>query len=363
MKKMPVGIIGCGYISAVYCRALQTFGNVQLKACADIRPEAAEHRAREFGIRAVSPEGLLGDDEIELVINLTNPAAHYAVNRSILAAGKHLYSEKPLALSLGDGRHLHDLASDRGRSIGSAPDTFLGGAHQTALKLVREGAIGRVTSGSAHTMFSGPEKIHPAPSFFYEAGGGPVLDMSPYHLTHLASFLGPIAGVRACSTSTWPVRRVRVGPASGQTFKSAVPTHTTGILEFESGAIVTLTASFDVWRHTHPHLELYGTEGSLSAPDPDYFGGEVRVSKRGEPFEAVPLAFGHADGNFRGIGVAEMIDSLHSKRQHRANGDLAFHVLEVMLAMNQSTDMSRRVEITSRFPVVPSLEPGAIAYE
>lgn len=343
-----VGIIGCGFISAVYCRALQAFSNIRLKSCADLNSVAAERRAAEFGLSAVPVEALLSDDEIDIVLNLTNPSAHYELNKRILQSYKHVYSEKPMALSMPQAQELLELAQTVGRRVGSAPDTFMGGAHQTALKLLRDGTIGKVTSATAFTMFAGAEKFHATPEFFYQAGGGPVLDMGPYHITHLVSFLGPIAEVRAVAATTWPMRQVRAGPSAGRQFKSEVPTHYVGVLGFENGAIATLTASFDGWAHTHPHLELYGTDGTLTPPNPDYFGGEIRVARPGEGFRAQPLQFGFADGNLRGLGVADMADAIAESRPHRASCELALHVLEVMLAFDHSAQLDRTIQLSSR---------------
>jgi len=351
-----LGLIGCGVISAVYCEALKTFPGVRLKSCADVIPAAAERRAAQFGIAAVPADQLLADEEIEIVLNLTNPAAHFALNEKILRAGKHLYSEKPMALSLRDGERLLEIAYSTGRRVGSAIDTFMGGAHQTALELLKGGAIGKPTSATAFTMFAGPEKSHPAPEFFYQAGAGPVLDMFPYHITHLVSFLGPVAEVRAVATTTWPVRQIKVGPSAGRQFKSEVPTHYIGILTFHDGTLATLIASFDGWKHSHPHLELYGTEGTLTAPNPDYFGGEVRLARLGDDFRTQPLKFGFAGGNHRGIGVADMAEAIEAGRQHRANGELALHVLEVMLAFDRCAELAQPVRIASTCTVPEALK-------
>jgi predicted dehydrogenase len=353
-----IGIIGCGVISPVYCRALRSFPMVRVKSCADLNSAAAERRAAEFGLSSVSVEALLADDEIDIVLNLTNPSAHYELNRKILKARKHLYSEKPMALSLPDARELLELAEGVGRRIGSAPDTFMGAAHQTALKILRQGTIGRVTSATAFTMFGGVERWHPSPDPFYQPGGGPVLDMAPYHLTHLVSFLGPIVEVRAVAAKTWPVRNIRTGPSAGRQFVSAVPTHYIGIMGFESGALGTLTASFDGWAHSHPHLELYGTEGTLTPPNPDYFGGEVRLARPGEESRPQPLEFGFAEGNHRGLGLVDMVCAAAESRPHRANGELALHVLEVMLAFDRAAETDRAVKISSRCAVPKPLSPG-----
>lgn len=350
LNPTSVGIIGCGVISAVYCRALQAFPQICLKSCADLNAAAAERRATEFGLSAVTVDALLADEDIEIVLNLTNPSAHFELNQQILKAHKHVYSEKPMALSMPQAQQLLELADAVGRRVGSAPDTFMGGAHQTALKLLHEGTIGKVTSATAYTMFAGVEKFHARPEVFYQPGAGPVLDMGPYHITHLVSFLGPVAEVRAVAATTWPVRQIQIGPFAGRQFRSEVPTHYVGILGFESGAVGTLIASFDGWAHTHPHLELYGTDGTLTAPNPDYFGGEVRVARLGKSFRVEPLQFGFAEGNLRGLGVADMVSAIDESRQHRASGELALHVLEVMLAFDRSAQADSAVKVFSRCP-------------
>jgi predicted dehydrogenase len=361
-NQISAGIIGCGFISAVYCRALQAFPHIRLKSCADLNSVAAERRAAEFGLSAVSVEALLADDEIDIVLNLTNPSAHYELNQRILKARKHVYSEKPLGLSMPQAQQLLELAQSVGRRVGSAPDTFMGGAHQTALKLLQGGVIGKVTSATAFTMFAGVERFHATPEVFYQRGAGPVLDMGPYHITHLVSFLGPVAEVRAVAATTWPVRHIRVGPSAGRQFKSEVPTHYVGILGFENGAVGTLIASFDGWAHTHPHLELYGTDGTLTAPNPDYFGGELRVARPGEDFRVQPLQFGFADGNLRGLGVADMVCAIAESRPHRASGELALHVLEVMLAFDRSAQTDRAIQVSSRCPAPEPLSTSDTFY-
>lgn len=345
MKRTVVGIIGCGQISAAYCHTLKSVPAIELKACADLNPAAAALRAGEYGIEDLTPERLLADDSIEIVVNLTVPAAHHDVNMQILSAGKHAYSEKPMALSVDNALRQIELAEKKGARIGSAPDTQFGTAHQNARAIVDGGEIGAVTSATATTMFGGP--THPSPRFFYQKGGGPILDMAPYHLTHLISFLGPIGAVRSFATTKWPDITIRVGPNAGETFRAEVPTHYVGILEFVGGAVATMSASFEGWKHTHPHLELYGTLATLTPPNPDYFGGDVTIWKPGEDRKLVSQDRPYSEGNLRGLGVAEMADAIAANRPHRANDSIALHVLEVMLAFDRSSDLGGPVEIQS----------------
>ena len=344
---LRVGIIGCGNISATYLKAAQTFERLQVVAVADLDPERARIRAEEFGVRAQAVEALLADPEVEAVINLTVPNVHAAVSRQILEAGKHVYSEKPLATKRDDGKALLEIAAAEDLRIGCAPDTFLGGGLQTARKLIDEGVIGRPLAATAFMMSSGVEGWHPDPAFFYRPGAGPMFDMGPYYLTTLISFLGPIAAVSGTAATSHAERLITSKPLAGQTIRVETPTHITGLLEFRSGAVATLMTSFDVQASKLPRMEIYGSEGTLNAPDPNTFGGPVTVRRKGEKeWTEVPLTHGYTS-NMRGLGLADMAHALGAGRRHRANGEVAFHVLDVMQGILEASEQGRRIEIES----------------
>lgn len=343
--KLGIGVIGCGNISMTYLRNAALFGGVELRACADISADMAALRAKEYGIRALGVDALLADPNIDLVLNLTIPAAHFDISFSALSAGKHVFTEKPLATSAADGRRLVAEARARNVLLGSAPDTFLGAAGRRARRLMDEGAIGRAVTGTAFMMGRGMEHWHPNPQFYYQPGGGPVFDMGPYYLTMLVNLLGPVARVMAMATRGQEERLITAdGPFKNTSFKVGTPTNILSLLEFRSGATVTFGASWDVFKHSNHPIELHGTEGSLRLPDPDTFGGTVSLSARGadwkdlesegELYGARNWPYAAPDrANYRMLGVADLARALTEGRKPRASGDLALHVLEIMEAI------------------------------
>jgi predicted dehydrogenase len=364
-SRTKIGIIGCGNISAIYLKSDKTFHNLQVVACADLDAARAQAKAAEYGIRADTVEQLLADPEIEIVVNLTIPAAHAQVATAALQAGKATYSEKPFALNRADGRQLLELAQRQGLRIGCAPDTFLGGGLQTCRKLVDDGVIGEPVAATAFMMSHGHEHWHPSPEFYYQQGGGPMFDMGPYYLTALVSIIGPVRRVTGATRITFPERTITSQPKYGQTVSVEVPTHVTGLLDFANGAIGTIIQTFDVWSANLPRLEIYGTEGSLSLPDPNTFGGPVRVRLKGKTeWEEVPLTHIYTE-NSRGLGVADMADAMRTGRPHRASGELAFHVLDIMQAIHEASDQGRHIDLTStcqRPAMLPvGLQPGEVA--
>ena len=348
MRKVGIGIIGCGVISAAYLKAAQRFPVLDLRAVADLRSDVAERRGAEFGLPAMRVDQLLKRDDIEIVINLTVPLAHTDVSLAVLNAGKHVHSEKPLGINVAEARKVMELAAQKNLRVGCAPDTFLGGGHQTARKLIDNGAIGTPVAGSAFFMCPGHERWHPAPGFYYLRGGGPMLDMGPYYITDLVQLLGPVASVMGSTARPRSERLVTSQPMNGQMIPVEVATHVAGTLEFESGAVVSIAMSFDVPKHRHSPIEIYGDKGSILVPDPNRFGGEVQVARTGGEFETIPLTHGHVDGEFRSIGVADMATAIVTNRPHRASGTLAFHVLEVMEAFQTSANEGRRIKIENR---------------
>lgn len=342
MTPLTVGIIGTGNISDAYLRAAPRFPMLRVVACADANPDVAAAKAAAWSIEALSVKALLADPRIDIVLNLTTPQHHVDIGIAALAAGKHVYAEKPLAVSLADGLRLRDAARDFGLRVGSAPDTFLGGAHQTARHALDGGAIGRVVAGSAHMMVPGHESWHPNPEFYYQSGGGPMLDMGPYYLTCLINLLGPVRAVSGMQSMPRDSRTIGSGPRAGQSFAVAVPTHISGLLDFETGAQITLTTSFDVWKHGHNHIELYGTTGSMIISDPNQFEGAIQVSDRGGDWAEVPQIHAYGTGNHRILGLADMAHAIRENRPHRAGVDLALHVLEVMEAIGVAADTGVR---------------------
>ena len=347
MPKTKVGIIGCGFISGIYFKNCGAPDSVEVVACADLDLERARAKAQEHGVRACTVDELLADPEIEIVLNLTIPKAHAPVNLAALAAGKHAYTEKPLAVTREDGARTLAAARAAGLRVGAAPDTVLGGGIQTCRKLIDDGVIGQPVAATAFMPSHGHETWHPDPEFYYKAGGGPLFDMGPYYLSALITLLGPVARVSGSARVTWPTRTITSQPRYGETIVVDTPTHVVSSLEFASGALGTLLTSFDMWAANLPKIEIYGSEGTLSVPDPNTFGGVVQVWRPDNQWQDVPLTHGHTE-NGRGLGVADMAEAIRAGQPHRANGDLAFHVLDIMHATLESAREGRRIELDSQ---------------
>ena len=353
-RDLGVGIIGCGNISSAYLELASLFNGYNILAVADINMDNAKQRAAEFGVRAQTVEELLAAEDIDLVINLTIPAAHVEVSRAILQADKHVYSEKPFVLSLAEAQELEEIARANGLRIGSAPDTFMGASHQLARSLIDGGAIGKVTSGTAIVMSHGMEDWHPNPDFFFKKGGGPILDLGPYYICNLVQLLGPVKQVTSFTGAASETRTIANGPRNGETVPVETPTTIHSLLSFESGAIITLLASWDVWTNDHPIMELYGTEGTMNVPDPNWFGGVLTVTERnGEPIEkswdhpfGVPN-FEEIHSNYRGAGLSDMALSIQAGRSHRCNDEFATHVIEVMTAILEAGENGQVMTMTT----------------
>ena len=347
-RKMGVGIIGCGSISGIYLKNLAQFRSTSVVALADLDVDRARAKSREFGIsRALTVDDLLVDAAVEMVLNLTVPSAHAPVCRQALEAGKHVYVEKPLSVNRNEGMRLLNLAAERNLRIGAATDTFLGGGLQTCRTLIDEGVIGEPVAASAFMLCHGHEHWHPDPAFYYQAGGGPMFDMGPYYLTALVSLLGPVRRVTGSARITFPERTITSKPKLGDKIAVEVPTHIAGVLDFVNGAVATLVTSFDVWFANTPRIEIYGTEGSLVVPDPNTFGGPVLLKTRGETgWAEAPLKHGFTE-NWRGLGVTDMAEAIQSARPHRASGEMAFHVLDVMEGFHDASSEGRHYEVMS----------------
>jgi predicted dehydrogenase len=365
-----VGIVGCGQISAAYFNAAKTFDIINVASCADINMEAAKAKAEKFGVKAVTVDELISDPGIEIVLNLTIPKAHAEIMLQALESGKHAYSEKPLALTFDEGKKIIATAKAKGLKVGCAPDTFLGGGLQTCRKLIDDGGIGRPTGGTAIIMNCGPERYyHAAPKFFYERGGGPMFDLGPYYITALVNLLGPVK--RLCAITTQAFDERIAGPQAKKPWEKLpveIPTHLSGVLEFHNGAGISVITSFDVWKHGHSPIEIYGTDGSLSVPDPNTFGGPVQLAtgnRKAVEWSDCPIAHIYTD-NMRSIGVADMAYGIRNGRNHRCSGELACHVLEIMETFEKSSLTGKHIELESSCerpaPLPLGLQEGSLDY-
>lgn len=343
-----LGVIGCGNISEIYLKNLCTFPEVEVTAVSDMDMERARARAQQFRIpKALSVEELLVEPEVELVLNLTIPRAHFEIARSALEAGKSVYNEKPLAVQREDARKVLELAREKGLRVGCAPDTFLGAGLQTTRHLIDSGAIGVPIGATAFMISRGHEDWHPDPAFYYQAGGGPMFDMGPYYLTALVTLIGPARRVTGSAQISFPERTVTSAPKFGSKIRVEVPTNIATVIDFAKGAIGTMLMSFDIWQAGLPRMEIYGSEGTVRVPDPNEFGGLVQLWRHDtREWRAMPLANEFTE-NCRGLGVADMARAMRDQRPHRASGDLAYHVLDIMHAAHDASREGRHVELTS----------------
>ena len=342
VQPVKIGLVGCGDISGAYLGHASVYPILDVVACADLDMDRARARAEEFGVpRALSVADLLADPEIEIVLNLTVPRAHVPVSRQAIAHGKHAYSEKPLGLNREDARSLLGEAAAKGLRVGCAPDTFLGAGLQTARKVIDDGLIGTPVAAAAFMMGLGPESYHPSPEFFYQPGGGPMFDMGPYYVTTLLNLLGPIKRLMGMGAVTVPERTITSQPLHGIKIMVNTPDHVAGLLEFAGDAVATLVTSFATheaqYDRKHP-ITIYGTEGTLKVPDPNNFDGQVSVFRKGE-WQDVPHAF--PTGYERMVGVADMAHAIRSSRPHRASGEQAYAVLDVMQGFLDSSQTGR----------------------
>ncbi len=367
-ESLGIGIIGCGNISTTYFERAPLFAGLDVRACADTNMDAAQASAETHGVAAQSVDDILANPAIDVVINLTIPDAHFAVSKTALEAGKHVYSEKPLALSVDDGLALQQLADAKGLMAGCAPDTFLGGSHQWARHLIDEGKVGTIVAGTAHVMSHGMEHWHPNPDFFFKPGAGPVLDVGPYYVANLINLIGPVRRVVALANSASETRTIGSEPRRGETIAVETPTTIHALLEFESGATITLGASWDVWAHRHANMELYGTDGSVFVPDPNFFDGAVEMAgadgaiATAEPWDH---PFGVANqqqgnrtrANYRSAGLADMVRAIVEGREARCSLARALHGLDVMTSILQSAEsggfVDMRTTCTRPAPLAP----------
>lgn len=335
-----IGVIGCGNISGIYFENLiNTFQNTNVFACADINPQAAKDASEKWNVPVLSVDEIFACADIQIILNLTIPAAHFDLCKRALENGKNVYVEKPLSLTFEQGCELVELAQSKGLLIGCAPDTFLGGGIQTCRKLIDDDFIGEPIGATAFMMCHGHESWHPSPEFYYKNGGGPMFDMGPYYLTALVSLMGNVVEVAGLTNKTFAKRTITSQPKFGEIIEVEVPTYVAGLLRFENGGIGNIITSFDTWNSTLPRIEIYGTKGTVIVPDPNTFGGPVLLSTLdGSGFKEIPLTHIYTD-NSRGIGVSDMAQCiLDNRTDNRASGQLANHVLEIMSAIHTASD-------------------------
>ena len=348
-KVFKVGLIGCGHISETYFRAQQYFNNIKIVKCADINHANAIKCAKTYKIKALSVKDLLKDEEVEIILNLTIPKAHYQVAKQSLLNGKHVYSEKPMAINFKDGLDIVKIAKKRKLYIGNAPDTFLGGGIQKSKELIEKKILGKISLGNAIFAFPGVQSYHPNPEpWFAKREGGPVIDMGPYYLTALVNLLGPAKKVTGSIMEGVKRRTIGIGPKKNKTFKVECPTTYLSTIQFENGTIIRLTLSFDVIAHQRNHIELYGSKGSMIVPDPNMFGGSVYTCKKlGDSWKEYKTNKMHlgkinirsqssranespTNANYRGVGLAEMAYSIENKKINKCNGEISLHVLDII---------------------------------
>ena len=347
---MRVGIIGCGNISETYFECQNLFNNFTIVACADINIEAAKNSAEKYNVKAFSVEDILANEDIDVIINLTIPSAHKEIIMKSLNAGKHCFSEKPLAMNFNEGLEISELASSKNLYVGCAPDTFLGAAGQKARSLIEDKKIGDVVLGTFNLMSHGMEHWHPNPDFFFKPGAGPVFDVGVYYITQLVNLIGPIKSISSLSGTATPERTITSEPRNGEKIKVETPTTLMGTLEFHNNAKIQFFCSWDVWKHKHSTIELYGLEGSMIVPDPNFFSGDILISHKEEDWQVInndKMLLGIPNktdnngdkiANYRGIGLSDMIDAIHNQRQSRCSLDLAVHALEAMEGIIKSSD-------------------------
>ena len=351
MKKLKLGLVGCGNISSLYLTSIKSYDALEVLACSDLDETLAKTRASEFGIpNVLSVDELMAHPDIDCVVNLTTPQAHAAVAKQALQAGKHVYNEKPLAAELKDAKEIVALAKQKNLRLACAPSTFLGATVQTAKKAIENGLIGQPIAANAFFMNHGMEHWHPNPEPFYQPGAGPMFDIGPYYLTALVHLLGPVASVIAAAQTSFATRTMSTKARAGKSFSVTTPTHISGVLEFEAMVIATVITSFDVWHTQMPKFEIYGSEGTLALEAPNTFG--VKVSVRGAKDDAwreLPFVSEYQDFEASwALSLADLAWAIGANRPHKASGEQALHVLELMQAFLRSASLGERVVIESR---------------
>ena len=348
---MNIGIIGCGNISPTYFNSYKIYNNFNVIACADIDHELAEKKAKEYNIISQTVDEIFKNSEVDIILNLTVPSAHKEIIIRSLEAGKHSFSEKPLAMSYQEGEKIYNLSKEKELYVGCAPDTFLGASGQKARELIDNQKIGKIVLGTFNLMSHGMEHWHPNPDFFFKPGAGPIFDVGVYYITQLVNLLGPVESILSTSGTVSDERIILSEPRKGEKIKVETPTTLMGIMNFSNKAKVQFFASWDVWNHSHSTIELYGLDGSMILPDPNYFAGELQISKKDSDWQKVKTDHmllgkpnqkdGNQDvANYRGIGLSDMVNNLKNNNEFRCSIDLTLHVLEIMEGILISSENS-----------------------
>ena len=365
-KVFKIGLIGCGHIAETYFRAEKYFNNIKIIKCADINEKASKRCALNYGIKSTTVNELLKDKQIEIILNLTIPKAHYQISKKALINGKHVYSEKPLAINLNDGKKLLKISKKKKLYLGNAPDTFLGGGIQKSKELVEKNIIGNVKLGNAVFAFPGIQSYHPNPEpWFTKKEGGPVIDMGPYYITALVNLLGPAKNVTSTIIQGQKYRTIGIGPKKGKKFKVECPTTYLSTITFKNNSVIRLTLSFDVIAHQRNHIELYGEKGSMIVPDPNMFGGSVltcnKLGDNWKEFKTSKMPLGRinirtqssranetpTNANYRGVGLSEMAYAIENKRKHLCNGEISLHVLDIITSIMKAARSGKTQYIKS----------------
>ena len=367
MSKSRIGIVGCGAISGIYLQNLtQVFKEVEVAGVCDLIDQRAEDAVKTYNIprKYKDMHEMFADPTIDIVLNLTRPYEHLEVSLAAIAAGKHVYTEKPLGATLEEGIQIRDAAKAKGLYLGGAPDTFLGAGIQTCRKLIDDGYIGKPVAATAFFACRGHESWHPDPEFYYKFGGGPMLDMGPYYITALVNLIGAVKAVSGMAKMSYPTRRITSQPHYGTIVDVETATHFSGQMDFACGAVGTIIQSYDIHAHKLPIIEVYGTEGTLSVPDPNTFGGPIKLYRpESKEYFELPLTFGYEE-NSRGLGLADMAKAIQTGRKARADADIIHHALEVMVGFGKSAEENKHVNIVSAperpAPMATGLLPGIL---
>jgi predicted dehydrogenase len=363
-EKVSVGVIGCGAISGAYLGMARNFPLVEISAVADLDMDRAKGAAEKFGIpRVLTVDQLINEKGIQIVLNLTVPKAHVPVAIRAIEAGKHTFCEKPLGIDRNDGLKLIEFAKKKNLRVGCAPDTFMGAGVQTARDIIDKGEIGRPLAFTAYMQGRGHEHWHPSPEFYYEVGGGPMFDMGPYYLTALLNLFGPVKRISGMATIAIPERTITSQPKHGKKIQVETPDHIVGLMEFENGVVGTIIQSFAVidggYSGSHPII-VNGTDAALHVPDPNGFDGIVKLKKLGEK-EAVEVPHRFVTGYGRSVGLADMAAAISSGREHRANGDQAFAVLDLMQGFLDSSASGKMITPVTKYHR-PSAMPAHLPF-
>ena len=352
MSKVKIAMIGVGAISGIYLDNItKVFQETELVGVCDLIRERAEEAKEKYQVKKIydTMQDAFADEEVDIILNLTRPYEHYEVTKAALKAGKHVYSEKPLGADYEEGKELVALAEAMNLMLGGAPDTFLGSGIQTCRKLIDDGFIGQPIGAAAFMICRGHETWHPDPEFYYKAGGGPMLDMGPYYVTALINLIGGVSGITGITKTSFPQRVITSQPKSGTVVDVDVPTFVTGIMNFDNGAVGTIFTTFDVHYTQQARLEIYGSKGTLSIPDPNTFGGPIKLFRPEDgEYKEIPLLFDYKE-NSRGLGLADMAKALQTGRDFRANYNQTQHVLEILTSFEKSSKEGRYIPLETTY--------------